>query len=125
VNVFIVEGVQICYRGSPKYYPENCMKGIVLAGGLGSRMYPLTKVTNKHLLPVYNEPMIYYPIKTLKPSRRGELEITDVNNYYLEEGKLEGDILDGWWSDVGTFDSLQYAGKWWQKPARIRGEARV
>jgi len=231
------------------------MKGIVLAGGLGSRMYPLTKVTNKHLLPVYNEPMIYYPIKTLvnagideilivtggnnageflrllgngkdfglkhlnytyqegeggiaaalslaeffadngkivvvlgdniieknirqavdafskqkegarimlkevtdpqrfgvpvfegdrivridekpshpaseyavigiymydrkvfdfiktlKPSRRGELEITDVNNYYLEEGKLEWDILDGWWTDAGTFDSLQYAG---------------
>jgi len=231
------------------------MKGIVLAGGLGSRMYPLTKVTNKHLLPVYNEPMIYYPIKTLvnagideilivtggnnageflrllgngkdfglkhlnytyqegeggiaaalslaeffadngkivvvrgdniieknirqgvdafskqkegarimlkevtdpqrfgvpvfegdrivridekpshpasdyavigiymydrkvfdfiktlKPSRRGELEITDVNNYYLEEGKLEWDILDGWWSDAGTFASLQYAG---------------
>ena len=231
------------------------MKGIVLAGGLGSRMYPLTKVTNKHLLPVYNEPMIYYPIKTLvnagideilivtggnnageflrllgngkdfglkhlnytyqegeggiaaalslaeffadngkivvvlgdniieknirqavdafskqkegariilkevsdpqrfgvpvfegdrivridekpshpasdyavigiymydrkvfdfiktlKPSQRGELEITDVNNYYLEEGKFEWDILDGWWSDAGTFDSLQYAG---------------
>lgn len=231
------------------------MKGIVLAGGLGTRMYPLTKVTNKHLLPVYNEPMIYYPIKilvnagiddimivtggnnageflrllgngkefglkhlnytyqegeggiaaalslaeffadngkivvvlgdnvieknirkavaafreqkegarimlkevpdparfgcpvfeggrivridekpsvpssnyavigiymydkkvfdfikTLKPSQRGELEITDVNNYYIEEGKLKWDILDGWWSDAGTFDSLQYAG---------------
>jgi len=231
------------------------MKGIVLAGGLGTRMYPLTKVTNKHLLPVYNEPMIYYPIKalvnagideilivtggnnageflrllgngkafglkhlnytyqegeggiaaalslaeffadngkivvvlgdniieknirkavdafkvqpkgariivkevpdpqrfgvpafedgrivridekpsapasnyavigvymydgkvfdfirTLKPSQRGELEITDVNNFYLQEGMLEWDVLDGWWSDAGTFDSLQYAG---------------
>jgi glucose-1-phosphate thymidylyltransferase len=231
------------------------MKGIVLAGGLGTRMYPLTKVTNKHLLPVYQEPMIYYPIKTLvnagideilivtggnnagdflrllgngkdfglkhlnytyqegeggiaaalslaehfadrgkivvvlgdniieknirraveayerqeegarimlkevpdpqrfgvpafdgdriiridekpsnpassyavigiymydrkvfdfirtlKPSERGELEITDVNNYYLREGKLDWDILDGWWSDAGTFESLQYAG---------------
>jgi glucose-1-phosphate thymidylyltransferase len=231
------------------------MKGIVLAGGLGSRMYPLTKVTNKHLLPVYSEPMIYYPIKTLvnagideilivtggnsagdflrlmgngkdfglkhlnytyqegeggiaaalslaeyfadngkivvilgdniiernirqavdafskqkegarimlkevsdpqrfgvpvfegnrivridekpstpasnyavigiymydrkvfdfiktlKPSQRGELEITDVNNYYIHEGKMEWDILDGWWTDAGTFDSLQYAG---------------
>src|SRR3989337_2879719 len=41
------------------------MKGIVLAGGLGSWLLPLTKCTNKHLLPVYNEPMIYFPIRTL------------------------------------------------------------
>lgn len=41
------------------------MKGIVLAGGTGSRLYPLTRVTNKHLLPVYNQPMIFYPIQML------------------------------------------------------------
>ncbi len=41
------------------------MKGVILAGGTGSRLYPLTKVTNKHLLPVYNRPMILYPINTL------------------------------------------------------------
>lgn len=227
------------------------MKGVVLAGGLGTRLYPLTKVTNKHLLPVYNKPMIYYPIltlveagikdilivtggnsagdflrllgngkefglshlsfvyqegeggiaaalslaehfcendkmvvilgdniieksikkeviifekqtkgarillkevenperfgvaeikdgkivriiekpkippsnlavtgiymydnqvfdiiKTLKPSDRGELEITDVNNRYLEMGQLTYGILEGWWTDAGTFDSL-------------------
>ncbi|KFO67526.1 spore coat protein [Smithella sp. SCADC] len=231
------------------------MKGVVLAGGLGSRLYPLTKVTNKHLLPVYNEPMIYYPIRilvnagieeilivtggnnagdflrllengkdfglkhinytyqqgeggiaaalslaehfadrdkiavvlgdniiegnirkaadefrkqkegarillkevsdpqrfgvpvfegkkiirveekpanpasnyavigiymydcrvfefirSLKPSERGELEITDVNNFYIREGKMQWDVLDGWWSDAGTFESLQSAG---------------
>ncbi|MFH2011535.1 MAG: sugar phosphate nucleotidyltransferase [Pseudomonadota bacterium] len=232
------------------------MKGIVLAGGLGTRLYPLTKVTNKHLLPVYNKPMIYYPIqtlvnagidnilvvtggnnagdflkllgngkefglrhinytyqegeggiaaalilaeffadddnicvilgdniiekniinavktfkkqkdgakilikevpdperfgvpeiyndkiigieekskkpkskyavtgiymydrtvfdiiKTLKPSDRGELEITDVNNTYVERDKMTHEILDGWWTDAGTFESLLNASK--------------
>ncbi len=227
------------------------MKGIILAGGLGSRLRPLTKVTNKHLLPIYDKPMIYYPIETLvragikdimivtggnsagdflrllgngsefglkdiyytyqegeggiadalklcehfaegnrvvvilgdnivqddispyvrrfeqqdsgarillkavpdperfgvpeldgerivrieekpkqpksgyavtgiymydrrvfdfirriQPSHRGELEITDVNNHYIREGDLHYDVLDGWWTDAGQFESL-------------------
>jgi glucose-1-phosphate thymidylyltransferase len=227
------------------------MKGVILAGGLGTRLRPLTKITNKHLLPVYDRPMIYYPIETLcragikdimivtggnsagdflrllgngaefglkdiyytyqegeggiadalrlcehfaegqrivvilgdnviqddiapyvrkfqeqdsgarillkevddpqrfgvpeldgerilridekpvqpksnyavtgiymydrrvfdfirrlKPSGRGELEITDVNNQYIREGDLYYDVLQGWWTDAGTFESL-------------------
>jgi glucose-1-phosphate thymidylyltransferase len=231
------------------------MKGVILAGGLGTRLHPLTKVTNKHLLPVYDKPMIYYPIqalvnagirdillvtggnsagdflrllgngqkfglqhlnytyqegeggiaaalrlaeyfvnrepvcvvlgdniierniievvrayeaqgkgakvvlkevtdpqrfgvpvfegdriarieekpkepqspfavtgiycydhqvfdiiKTLKPSARGEMEITDVNNAYIARGQMTWTVLDGWWTDAGTFESLIQAG---------------
>lgn len=230
------------------------MRGVVLAGGLGTRLLPLSKVTNKHLLPVYDRPMIYYPIqalanagireimlvtggnsagdflkllgngkdfglkrlnytyqegeggiadalqlaehfadgeavcvilgdniiegniaraaeafrtqaqgakillkevkdpqrfgvpvldgqrvvkieekpanpqstyavtgmyfydarvfdiiKTLKPSGRGELEITDVNNAYIAAGTLTWDLLEGWWTDAGTIESLHLA----------------
>ena len=48
-------------------------------------------------------------IKRLKPSGRGELEITDVNNAYIEAGTLTYDILEGWWTDAGTFPSLAAA----------------
>ena len=52
------------------------------------------------------DPTVFEIIKTLKPSGRGELEITDVNNAYIERDEMTYAIVDGWWSDAGTFDSL-------------------
>jgi glucose-1-phosphate thymidylyltransferase len=52
---------------------------------------------------------VFEIIRALKPSGRGELEITDVNNAYLRKGKLCYDILNGWWSDAGTFESIERA----------------
>ena len=62
------------------------MKGVVLAGGSGSRLFPLTKITNKHLLPIYDKPMIYYPIRTLVDA--GIREILVVTG-----GRNSGDFL--------------------------------
>jgi len=53
--------------------------------------------------------MVFDIIRTLKPSGRGELEITDVNNAYIERDQMTWDELEGWWSDAGTFESLLYA----------------
>jgi glucose-1-phosphate thymidylyltransferase len=50
-------------------------------------------------------------IRKLKPSQRGELEISDVNNAYIEAGDLEYDMLKGWWTDAGQFESLHHASK--------------
>src|SRR5690242_6407898 len=66
------------------------MKGIVLAGGLGSRLHPLTKITNKHLLPVYNRPMIYYPIQTLVDAGISEILIVTGGNSAGDFLKLLG-----------------------------------
>ncbi len=62
------------------------MKGIVLAGGTGSRLFPLTKITNKHLLPIYDKPMIYYPIQTLVDAGIEDIMI-------VTGGKNSGDFL--------------------------------
>lgn len=62
------------------------MKGVVLAGGTGSRLFPLTKITNKHLLPIYDKPMIYYPIQTLVDAGIRDILI-------VTGGKNAGDFL--------------------------------
>jgi glucose-1-phosphate thymidylyltransferase len=54
---------------------------------------------------LYDE-TVWDKVKTLKPSARGELEITDVNNAYIHEGHMSYAFLDGWWTDAGTFESL-------------------
>ncbi len=72
------------------------MKGVILAGGLGTRLYPLTKITNKHLLPIFDRPMIYYPIEALVNAG-----ITDI--MIVTGGKKSGDFLSllGNGSDFG------------------------
>ena len=72
------------------------MEGIILAGGLGSRLHPLTKITNKHLLPVYDRPMIYYPIQALVNAGIDDIMI-------VTGGKKSGDFLSllGNGSDFG------------------------
>ncbi|MGA8574695.1 MAG: sugar phosphate nucleotidyltransferase [Candidatus Cybelea sp.] len=79
------------------------MKGVVLAGGLGTRLRPLTKVTNKHLLPVYDRPMIYYPLETL--ARAGISKVMLVTG-----GNSAGDFLRllGNGTELG-FESIAYA----------------
>ena len=74
-------------RRRPVCYPSGAMKGIVLAGGTATRLFPLTLVTNKHLLPIYDRPMIYYPIETLAGMGIREVMV-------IVGGKSVGDIVE-------------------------------
>src|SRR5437016_808347 len=60
---------------------EVLMKGVILAGGTGSRLHPLTRITNKHLLPVYDKPMIFYPIETLVSAGIDEIMVVTGGNH--------------------------------------------
>lgn len=71
---------------------------------------PVSPPSNLAVTGVYcYPPDVFSVIRTLKPSARGELEITDVNNYYLAEGRLAYAMMNGFWSDAGTFSSLAHA----------------
>lgn len=77
---------------------------------LGIEEKPKSPKSNYAVVGIYiYPPDVFEVIKTLKPSGRGELEITDVNNYYLKEGRMGSSVLDGYWTDAGTLDSLDVA----------------
>ncbi len=65
---------------------------------------------------------VFQKIKTLKPSGRGELEITDVNNGYIKEGTLQYSVLKGWWTDAGTFESLLRAANLVADSERVKAQ---
>ena len=74
---------------------------------LGIEEKPKHPKSNYAVIGIYlYDQTVFHKIRRLKPSGRGELEITDVNNFYIEEGKLTYEVLDGWWTDAGTFESL-------------------
>ncbi len=94
------------------------MKGVILAGGMGTRLYPLTKITNKHLLPVYDKPMILYPLETLKASGITDIMIVCGREHaghfmqFLGSGKELGVRLSYALQDKnngGIADALSYA----------------
>jgi len=94
------------------------MKGIILAGGLGTRLSPATRITNKHLIPVYDKPMVLYPLQTLKQSGLSEIMVVCGREYaghfmnFLGSGKEYGVSLSYAIQDKnngGIADALQYA----------------
>jgi len=74
---------------------------------VGIEEKPRNPKSNYAVIGIYlYDATVFQKIRRLKPSGRGELEITDVNNFYVEEDSLTYEILDGWWTDAGTFESL-------------------
>jgi len=74
---------------------------------VGIEEKPTVPKSNYAVIGIYlYDPTVFQKIRHLKPSARGELEITDVNNFYVEEAAMTFEILEGWWTDAGTFESL-------------------
>lgn len=74
---------------------------------------PKNPETNLAVTGIYQyDAQVFKIIKQLKPSARGELEITDVNNWYIKKGQMQAEVIKGFWSDAGTFDSLARTIRW-------------
>jgi glucose-1-phosphate thymidylyltransferase len=96
--------------GNPRLDPNNPSRIIEIIEKPKKPVSPYA-VTGLYLY----DATVFAKIKTLKPSRRGELEVTDINNAYLKEGKLQWAELKGYWSDAGTFHSLFRSNRYWAK----------
>lgn len=112
VDNFIVQGKGA--RVILKNVLDPCRYGVPIFSG-DTIMHIEEKPSNPQssycVTGIYMYDMTVFPyIHKAKPSERGELEITDVNNEYAHSGQLSYDIMDGWWTDAGTFDSLREAG---------------
>jgi glucose-1-phosphate thymidylyltransferase len=96
-----------------KRVPDPGRYGVAELNGkqvVGIEEKPKNPKSDTAVVGIYVYPAdVFEVIKTLKPSARGEYEITDVNNHYLKQGRMGYTILDGYWTDAGTLDSLDYA----------------
>ncbi|MBA2448720.1 MAG: NTP transferase domain-containing protein [Chloroflexi bacterium] len=93
------------------------MKGVILAGGSGTRLHPMTRITNKHLLPVYDKPMIYYPIETLVLAGIQEIMVVTGGNHAGEFLRLLG--------DGGEFGLKQLSYSYQERPGGIAEALRL
>lgn len=96
----------------PRRFGVPCIQGDKIVSIEEKPQYPKSDyaVTGIYMY----DSTVFNVIKSLKPSLRGEIEITDVNNAYIDRGNLTYDKLNGWWTDAGTHDSLAYANKFAQ-----------
>jgi glucose-1-phosphate thymidylyltransferase len=96
---------------------------------VGIEEKPARPKTNLAVTGIYMyDAKVFEVIKTCKPSARGELEITDVNNAYIEQGTMTFDLLNGWWTDAGTFESLHRASmlvRQGQAKAEVKAEGKT
>lgn len=105
------EGAQILIQQveDPERYGVAELDGNTV---IGIEEKPSNPVSNYAVTGIYfYDSKVFEYIKTLKPSGRGELEITDVNNYYIKNGAMKSSVLTGWWTDAGTPDSYKLANK--------------